>query len=412
MDSVNPMAHQLTLRTRVAVGSVRTVNWLSRMTHRGAGTVAGGRVGMALDPDLLNHLAEGRTSIVVSGTNGKTTTAALIAAGWGPPVASNATGANMVAGHVAALVDSGADQVVLEADEAWLPEVVERTAPRVVVLLNLSRDQLDRASEVRRLAERWRRLFDDPSTGEVVVVANANDPLVVYAAEVAARVRWCDVPTVWRADAASCPKCTRPIVFDAAGWHCECGFARPSPMTTTLREHLTVNGVTADLGLAVPGAFNAANAAMGVTALDVVGVPVPDAVARMNLVIEVAGRFSRRRWRARTIRLVLAKNPAGFAAILSVIKSEEGDLWIAINDNVADGRDPSWLYDAPFEALAGRAVACLGTRRLDLAARLDYAGVTATVVDDPSSIAQGDAPVWLIANYTAFSEWLTASAPC
>lgn len=406
------MPNPPTLRTRVAVGAVRTVNWLSRATHRGAGTVAGGRVGQVLDGKLLDHLAAGRDVIVVSGTNGKTTTTALIAAGWGSPVATNATGANMVAGHVAALVTSTASHVVLEADESWLPAVVTRVSPRAVVLLNLSRDQLDRAGEVRQIAERWRRLFDDASTDGVVVVANANDPLVVYAAEVAAQVRWCDVPTVWRADAASCPMCTRPIVFDAAGWRSDCGFSRPRALTTTLGDLLRVDGVDAVLALEVPGEFNAANAAMAVTALTVVGVAVPDAVTRMNGVVEVAGRFARRRWRERELRLVLAKNPAGFAAILAMVEPKASELWIAINDNVADGRDPSWLYDAPFEILRSHPVVCLGTRRLDLATRLDYAGVTPTVIDDLSSIAVGEAPVWLIANYTAFSEWLARSAPC
>ena len=412
MVSVNPMVNPPTLRTRVAVGAVRTVNWLSRVTRQGAGTVAGGRVGLVMDGKLLNHLAAGRSVIVVSGTNGKTTTTALIAAGWGSPVATNATGANMVAGHVAALVTSTAGHVVLEADESWLPDVVARVSPRAAVLLNLSRDQLDRAGEVRQIAERWRRLFADASTSGVVVVANANDPLVVYAAEVAAQVRWCDVPTVWREDAASCPKCTRPIEFDAAGWRSDCGFSRPSVVTTTLDGRLRVDGVEANLALEVPGDFNAANAAMGVTALAEVGISVPEAIARMNGVVEVAGRFAQRRWRDRTLRLVLAKNPAGFAAVLAMVEPRTSELWIAINDNVADGRDPSWLYDAPFEVLRGLTVACLGTRRVDLAARLDYAGVNATVIDDLSSIAAGEVPVWLIANYTAFSEWLARSAPC
>jgi lipid II isoglutaminyl synthase (glutamine-hydrolysing) len=405
------MASAPTLRTRVAVAAVQTVNWLSRVTRRGAGTVAGGHVGLAVDRNLLRHLAEGRSVIVVSGTNGKTTTTALIAAGWGPPVATNATGANMVAGHVAALVSSPATRVVLEADEAWLPQVVARVAPRVVVLLNLSRDQLDRAGEVRQIAERWRRLFADPSTRDVVVVANANDPLVVYAAEVAAQVRWCDVPTVWRADAASCPKCTRPITYDAEDWRCECGFSRPEHLTTTLDEHLRVDGVEVDLALSVPGDFNTANAALGVTALAVLGVAVPDAVQRMNEVTEVAGRFARRRWRGRSLRLVLAKNPAGFAAVLAMGELAQGELWIAINDEVADGRDPSWLYDVPFEVVRGRDVACLGTRRLDLATRLDYAGVNATVLDDLAGVGAATSPVWLIANYTAFSEWLARSTP-
>ena len=399
-------------RSRVAVVATRVVNALSRLLGRGAGTVIGGRVGLALDPALLERLAAGRTTIVVSGTNGKTTTTALTAAGWGGEVATNATGSNMPPGHVAALIDSRAPRVVLEADEAWLPEVVARTSPRVAVLLNLSRDQLDRASEVRQMAERWRRCWADPSTRDVVVVANANDPLVVYGAEVAAHVRWCDVPTAWRGDATSCPKCTQPLEVDAAGWRCVCGFARPSALTTTLDGELVVDGAPSQLDLAVPGAFNAANAAMAATALGVVGVAPRESVARMNAVTEVAGRFARRRWRGRTLRLVLAKNPAGFAAVLPVVAPPPAQLWIAINAQVADGRDPSWLYDVPFEELAGRAVACLGERRLDLAARLDYAGAVARVVDDPAALAEGPEEVWLVANYTAFSHWLRESSPC
>src|ERR1700728_4440142 len=176
------------LRHTFAKGAVRAVNRLSRMTSRGSGTVIGGRVGLAFAPDLLQDLARGRDVVLVSGTNGKTTTTAMIAAGWGERTTTNATGSNMPAGHVAALVESRSSSVVLEGDEAWLGEVTRATKPRVVTLLNLSRDQLDRANEVRRIAERWRDVV--ASEPETTYVANANDPLVVYAAEHAQRVRW------------------------------------------------------------------------------------------------------------------------------------------------------------------------------------------------------------------------------
>src|SRR5271154_2613026 len=144
------------LRDAVATGAVRTVNRLSRLTSRGSGTVIGGRVGLVIAPDLLKKLARGRDIVLVSGTNGKTTTTAMIAAGWGEGTTTNATGSNMPEGHVAALAESKSPHVVLEVDEAWLGDVTRATKPRVVTLLNLSRDQLDRANEVRRLAERWR----------------------------------------------------------------------------------------------------------------------------------------------------------------------------------------------------------------------------------------------------------------
>ena len=406
------MTPSLSPRARVARVVVLVVNWLSRVSGRGSGTVAGGRVGLAICPDLLDQLATSRLVILVSGTNGKTTTSAMTATGWGGDVTTNATGANMAAGHVAALVGSQHPRVVLEVDEAWLPDVIRATKPAVVVLLNLSRDQLDRASEVRQLAERWHGCLSDQQNNRLVVVANANDPLVVFAASAAPLVRWCDVPTPWLGDATSCPRCTRPLVHEANTWSCECGFSKPSTMTTTLDNGLEVAGVSVHLELSMPGAFNEANAAMAVTALNEVGISPNDAIARINTLSGVAGRFTFRRWGDHRFRLSLAKNPAGFAAILSTVDPEPGDVWIAINANIADGRDPSWLYDVPFESLRGHRVYCLGDRRLDLATRLEYANVDFRVVDDPSSLPVATEPVALVANYTAFSDWLAKSAPC
>ena len=108
------------------------------------------------------------------------------------------------------------------------PTRLASTRPRVVVLLNLSRDQMDRANEVRHLAERWRKALEAHDDDELVVVANANDPLVVYAAEVRAKRVWADVPTSWLADALSCPKCTLAISHVGNAWHCTCGFAKPA----------------------------------------------------------------------------------------------------------------------------------------------------------------------------------------
>src|SRR5580658_6162885 len=143
------MANTSMVRGRLAAVAVRTVNRVSRLTGRGSGTVVGGRVGMRIAPDLVTSLARGRTVILVSGTNGKTTTTSMIVAGWGGPVTTNETGANMPAGHVAALAQSRSEHVALEVDEAWLADTLASTRPHAVVLLNLSRDQMDRANEVR-----------------------------------------------------------------------------------------------------------------------------------------------------------------------------------------------------------------------------------------------------------------------
>ena len=409
--SVEMMPGAITFRDRVAMFVVRFVNLLSRRLGRGAGTVAGGRVGLRVSPKLLNHLAAGRVVVLVTGTNGKTTTAAMVGAGWGGEVALNQTGSNMTEGHLAAMVDSDSPHVVLEVDEKWLEQVVRATQPRVVLLLNLSRDQLDRTNEVRAIAEQWRRLWANGEgiNEDTVIVANVNDPLVVYAAASARHVRWCDVETTWLADATSCPHCTRALRFSPSGWSCDCGFSRPTPTTIQRGDHVVIDGTDFTLRLALPGTFNAANAAMALTALATLDVPVDDARARVSQLSNVAGRFSRRHWRGHELLLTLAKNPAGFSAMLDTVQEIPDEIWIAINARVADGRDPSWLYDVPFELLRGRRVYCFGDRRLDLATRLDLAGVTFELSSEDSP-PPPTGPVTVLANYTAFQDWLERSS--
>jgi UDP-N-acetylmuramyl tripeptide synthase len=241
------------------------------------------------------------------------------------------------------------------------------------------------------------------------VVANANDPLVVYAAEVGDHVVWCDVPTTWIADALSCPKCTLAISHVGNSWHCTCGFAKPADVTSVLGDELVISGVTVPLELSMPGEFNRSNATMALTALACVGVDLDEAVRRVNAIQSVVGRFSVRRWHGHTLRLLLAKNPSGFAAMLATLPEDGSDVWVAINARVADGHDPSWLYDVPFEMLRGHRVYCFGDRRLDLATRLDYGRVDYVVVDNDDLVPTSKETISLLANYTAFHDWLTRS---
>jgi UDP-N-acetylmuramyl tripeptide synthase len=404
------MSPARSLRDVVAAGAVRSVNLASRVISKGSGTVIGGRVGLAISPTLLTSLSVGRHVVLVSGTNGKTTTTAMIAAGWRGEVATNSTGSNMPEGHVAALTASSGSKAVLEVDEAWLADVAQSVAPQVIVLLNLSRDQLDRANEVRQLAERWRTLCGELS--DVTIVANANDPLVVYAAELAADVVWCDVPTPWNIDATSCPTCTMPLHFAGDSWWSDCGFAKPTDIEVKLRGGLVIGRTSLELDLSLPGAFNEANAAMALAALSHLGVDLTGALARINGLSSVAGRFSIRTWHGHRLRLLLAKNPAGFAAMLDTIPRGDADVWVAINARIADGKDPSWLYDVPFELLRGHRVYCFGDRRLDLAARLEYAGVDYVVVDSESVLPASSDVVDVLSNYTAFQEWREKTSPC
>jgi UDP-N-acetylmuramyl tripeptide synthase len=403
----------LSWRSRAGRTATLATNAVSRRLKVGSGTVVGGRVGLAVDPKLLSRLADGRPLALVSGTNGKTTTTRLLAEALGGPVVTNATGSNMPAGHVAALAAGPPDvPVVLEVDEGYLPALFEAAVPTAVVLLNLSRDQLDRTNEVRMLAARWRRTLLGASA--TTVVANADDPLVVWGASSAPRVVWVAAGLGWHLDAVGCPSCEGRIEFTDDGWSCTCGFSRPEPAVNLATDGATTTATFADGGavpveLGVPGRFNRANAVMAAVAAEAMGVDAERALGAMAAVDEVAGRFSVRRLAGHETRLMLAKNPAGWAELLGLVCPGEAPVVVSINARVADGRDPSWLWDVPFEALRGRPVVATGERCRDLAVRLRYAEVPHTTEPDPlAAVAaagrQGadDGRVEFIGNYTAF----------
>ncbi len=370
--------------------------------------------------------------VLVSGTNGKTTTTSLLAAALAGPggVATNDTGSNMPPGHVAALVGAPAAPVaVLEVDEGYLGQVIEETRPSVVVLLNLSRDQLDRIAEVRMLVERWRTAVSalpaPDAVDGVTVVANADDPMVTWAALAAPRVRWVGAGQFWNEDAVGCPACGGRIAFAPDGhWGCErCDFARPATDASLDGDDLLfADGSRHQLRVALPGRFNRANATMvAVAALTLLEGTAgeesartrEEVLARIATVTEVAGRFSTVTRRGCPVRLLLAKNPAGWAAVFDLLEepvAAGGPVVLAINARTADGLDPSWLWDVPFERLAGRAVVATGDRRLDLAVRLRYAEVAHEVAARPIDAVDrvlsrnGDCTVEFVGNYTAFAD--------
>jgi UDP-N-acetylmuramyl tripeptide synthase len=411
------MATALPLRTRVASGAGRAVAALSRRVGAGEGSVIGGRVLLAVDGAALERLAAGRTIALVSGTNGKTTTTSMLAAALGTrgPVTTNSTGANLMSGLVTTLARHGPDEpAVLEVDEGLVPAAVAGLHPSVVVLLNLSRDQLDRIGEVRIPAQRWRAALEAaPATA---VVANADDPLVVWAAGLARQVTWVGTGQRWRLDAFACPQCDEEIAWDADGrWACtNCDLARPET-------HLNLDGdevVVADgrrlrLQLQLPGWANRANAAMAAAAAGVLGVDVAVGLAAMGAVAHVAGRYQVVSIGGTSVRLLLAKNPAGWAEALDLIRPAPMPVVVGINARIPDGRDPSWLWDVPFERLQGRLVIATGDRGRDLAVRLRYAdvdhrfieGYTAAVRATAALPTPPSAPaIDLAANYTSFQD--------
>ena len=353
------------MRVRLAVFTTRAVNATSRRLGRGRGTVAGGRSGLKVDPQLLQHLSASRQVALVTGTNGKTTTTRLLAVALGAggaKVVSNETGSNMPPGHVAALAgDRRAGLAVLEVDEIYLPRVLAATKPAAVVLLNLARSA-HRTNEVRMVSGHWRAAL--AAAPHTTVVANADDPLVVWAAGAAAQVRWVGAGLRWQLDAVGCPSCEGRIAFDAAGsWSCVtgCGFVRPDLLVSlvTASPETTYRGEWADgrseqIRLLLPGRFNHSNALMAAVAAEAMGIAVADGLAAMADVDEVAGRFTTRIVSGVRTRLMLAKNPAGWSELLDLVGKDDGPIVISINARTADGADPSWLWDVPFERLARR----------------------------------------------------------
>jgi UDP-N-acetylmuramyl tripeptide synthase len=390
---------------------------------------------LAVDPAVLRHLAGGHAVCLVSGTNGKTTTTSLLATALATmgPVVSNLLGANLPTGIATALAagPKGA-HAALEVDEAWLARVAAATAPAVVVLLNLSRDQLDRNNEVRTLAGGWRHLLaGHPGT---TVVANADDPLVAWSAGSARRPLWVGAGQPWTADASGCPSCGGRIVFDArthaghasladapvaaggsldAGWACaSCDLRRP-PLDVWIEGDTVVTrqGRRTAMRLALPGRANRANAAMALTAAGCLGADPDVVAAAMAATDEVVGRYRTVAVDGIRARMLLAKNPAGWLEVLDVLRPAPMPVVIAINARVADGRDPSWLWDVPFQRLDARLVVATGERGRDLAVRLHYAEVDHRFIADPleavaaaagAARAIGVPEIDVVANYTAF----------
>jgi UDP-N-acetylmuramyl tripeptide synthase len=395
-------------RLGLAVAAGAAVSWVSRVTHCGAGAIIGGRVTLMLAPGALSRLAYGRTVVLVSGTNGKTTTSHLLAAALrsNSAVAANHEGANMPDGLVRALTrDRAAPVAVLEVDESYLPQVAAAVQPAMIVLLNLSRDQLDRVGEMRQLEAQLRDCFG--RLPDTLVVANADDILVSSAAMEAPQVLWVSAGAPWSGDSGVCPRCARPILRCAGDWSCVCGISRPHP-AWTLDSRLvhTPDGRRLPIELQLPGRAARADASMALAAAVELGVPVGDALRRMNGVGSVSGRYHTARIAEQDVRLLLAKNPAGWLETLALLDDGDHSVVLVMNGREADGRDLSWLWDVPFERLLGRRVAIAGERRADLAVRLIYAGVTFDEAGDvPGALALvGPGSVDIIANYTPFLE--------
>jgi lipid II isoglutaminyl synthase (glutamine-hydrolysing) len=436
-------------------GLARGIGGVSRRSGRGGGTTLPGRLLLRLAPDAIERLSEPLEggSIVVSSTNGKTTTAAMIASilrAAGREPVHNRAGSNMHWGVATALLEQKGSEGLFELDEAWLPSVSPQLHPRLLVLGNLFRDQLDRYGELERLADEWAELVESLS-GSCQFALCADDPLIAdlgrdrelerrpgvtfFGIEDPAQA----LPELQHAhDAKHCRRCGAPYAYERAfvghlgHYACpSCGADRPAPdIAATEIELRGMSGSRAkvrtpegelELELPLPGLYNVYNALAAIGAGLRSGVTLAQIAEGLSEMRAVFGRVETIEVASKPVSILLIKNPAGANEVLRTLSLERSagplDLWIGLNDRIADGRDVSWIWDADFELLAGgvRRVVCAGTRAPEMALRLKYAGwpKEAISVEDevPASLdaAVAAAPERLFAlpTYTALLELRT-----
>ncbi len=388
--------------------ALRTAGKLSRVAGRGGGTTLPGKLLWKLDPGAIDLLARRlpQGSVLISATNGKTTTAAMVAEILRPTVrvAHNDSGANLVSGVASTLLRAnGAEFGLFEVDEGALPEIARRVRPKALLLGNLFRDQLDRYGELETVAARWREAVAELPDAQLVL--NGDDPQVADLARVhgGARLFGVDDPRRARpalqhaADSKYCLRCGTPYDYAAAyvghlgDYTCpNCGHTRPELDVVARQIELQgLDGASfmlhapegeARVQLSLPGLYNVYNA-LGAAALTLaLGVPIDEVTAGLERFSAAFGRFERIRIGERQLLMLLIKNPAGANEVVRTLVegSTPRVAVIALNDEIADGRDVSWIWDVDFEPLLEGldTLVATGERAAELALRFAYGGLS------------------------------------
>ena len=371
----------------------------------------GGLIAGAIDPDIMASLGGGRPAVLVTGTNGKSTTTRMLAAAlrkdW--TVATNDGGDNMDAGIISALMaNKDASTLVLEVDELHVPHVADALNPTALVLLNLSRDQLDRVGEINKIERALRGAVE--AHPEMTVIANCDDVLMTSVAYDTPNVVWVSAGAGWLGDSVTCPRTGGHIVRTDDDWYAVKKlpdgreFRRPAPTWSVDADKLSSPDGDYDLNLTLPGRANRGNAtqaaAAAVTAFDS---DLERILPEIEGIDDVAGRYSTITYGDHEVRLLLAKNPAGWQEALSMLDRDADGVVIAVNAKQGDGADVSWLWDVAFEDFGETKVVAAGERATDLAVRLLYAGIDHQLVHDPVEAIRACPPgrVEVLANYTA-----------
>jgi lipid II isoglutaminyl synthase (glutamine-hydrolysing) len=397
----------------------------SRLFGRGGGSALPGLVAERLDPNIGRKLA-GRLhggSIVVTGTNGKTTTAKMIAGiltDAGDRIVSNRAGSNLSRGIVSALIEQASlsghfsETIGLfEVDEAAMPAVCAMVQPRAIIVLNLFRDQLDRYGELDSTAQ---LIGKGIAATSAKVYLNADDPRVAGLASFAPKERVVYFGVEGKlttklahdvtADSSTCPICGRMLVYSQnyfghiGHYRCRKGhFERPTPTYTAKNIDLqhdavsfTLNSEEPAVRLSFPGLYNVYNALAAATfALHHQGITFAGISQSLERMEPAFGRAEKLEVDGRKLHLLLVKNPTGFNQIIQtfLLQEKQQNLLIIINDNFADGRDVSWLWDVAFEDLQSQQhrITVSGIRANDMALRLKYADIPTELIEPDATRA-------------------------
>lgn len=379
------------LRLAIACRAGELAGWLSRKLDRGRGETLSGRVILALDPRAISKLSTRRDIVLVSGTNGKTTStrnlASILRDFAGEGVSTSESGANMPAGIAALLAQRPKNRfAVVECDEMYLPDMYLKLAPKVIVLLNLSRDQLHRTGEVRKVSNLWHQAFIND---DVTFVIDRDDPFLEYAVAQAGHVIRVSFSGRRHPDAATCPNCAAILDWSTGDYTCACGLGAKLP---DVRADKRLDGPQRNTVLVIEAARLMGAEILADEATDLVN-KSPDRIHSFSV-------------KGKTIPTHLAKNPESWRQALGAVLVDQ--VVLSVNARGIDGRDTSWLWDIDYAKLLGKRVICTGDRRLDVAYRLSVQGIDVSVASSFVEAVEEfkSEPIQAIVSYTAYQDLL------
>ncbi len=388
---------------------------LSKLTGRG-GTSIGGSVAHTLDKNILRKLSEGvDTIIVITGTNGKTTTSNLIATTFEEDIIHNGKGANMYNGIISAFLQKKAKVAVLEVDEGSIAKVFADIKVDYFVVTNFFRDQLDRYAEIDMLVDKIKASISK----DTHLILNANDPFTMrldhgnstyYGLDKSID----DFRDYEITESRYCPKCNKKLEYDKlfylqiGYYNCDCGFVHPKldiSVSEIGSDYIVINNQKLSHNL--KGAYNAYNLAAAYTASKHLNTNVEKGFKNYY---SNDGRMQVLNINDNNHVVTLAKNPSGMNMSLSSITTDYKNVIFVLNDGIVDGIDISWIWDADFELLTNdyNYYIC-GTRKEDMAVRLKFAGIEQTnivIVEDLDNVLDDVVkhPTFAISSYTGIEK--------